>query len=69
MGAVPLFWAMITAASVDDCCSRLSVVSAAVAVGIKAVEHSTEDKQPAAPITNTLLGVFMIVPPEIRDAG
>lgn len=66
MGAVPLFWAMIATASVDDCCSRLSVVSAAAAVGVKAVEHSAEDKQPATPMTNTLLGVFMIVPPKFQ---
>ncbi|MCE7977738.1 MAG: hypothetical protein DYH03_11460 [Nitrospira sp. NTP1] len=69
MGAVPLFWARTATASVDDCCSRLSVVSAAAAVGGKAEEHSAEDKQPATPITSTLLGVFMMVPPEFRDAG
>jgi hypothetical protein len=65
MGAVPLPWAFVTAAASDDCCSRLSVVvlSAAVAWDGTPAERRAEDKQPNAPITNTLVGVFIIFPP------
>ncbi|HNL87649.1 MAG TPA: hypothetical protein PKH05_01225, partial [Nitrospira sp.] len=42
---------------------NVAEVSAAAAVETKAVAHSVDDKQPATLNTNTLLGVFMVVPP------
>jgi hypothetical protein len=65
MGAVPLPWAFVTAAARDGCCSRLIVVelSAATAYEDPPAWSRAEDKQPTAPITSTLVDVFIVVPP------